>query len=85
MSDNEEDFDLLNIQKTSNNKLKESYKKQTKEYKERAKKMKSDEEHHGETAKNNGANEISPNLKKVMEITANVMKFFLIGYRNLIL
>jgi ubiquinone biosynthesis monooxygenase Coq7 len=40
------------------------------------KKMKSDEEHHGETAKNNGANEISLNLKKVMEITANVMKFF---------
>ena len=40
------------------------------------KKMKSDEEQHGETAKNNGANEISSNLKKVMEITANVMKFF---------
>ena len=39
------------------------------------KKMKSDEEHHGETAHVNGATELSGNLKKIMEITANVMKF----------
>tara|TARA_X000000368_G_C23020710_1_gene707836 strand:+ start:587 stop:1228 length:642 start_codon:yes stop_codon:yes gene_type:complete len=39
-------------------------------------KMRSDEEHHGETAHNNGASEISFNLKKIMEATANIMKFF---------
>ena len=39
------------------------------------KKMKSDEEHHGETAQKNGASELPLRLKKVMEITSNIMKF----------
>ena len=35
--------------------------------------MKSDEEHHGETAKNNGANEISLNLyKNIFETWINI-------------
>ena len=38
-------------------------------------KMKSDEECHGETAHVKGAKEISEHLKKIMEVTANIMKF----------
>tara|TARA_X000000368_G_scaffold199348_1_gene157450 strand:+ start:351 stop:989 length:639 start_codon:yes stop_codon:yes gene_type:complete len=43
------------------------------------KKMKSDEEQHGKTANNHGASELPKNIKKLMGITANIMKF--ISYR----
>tara|TARA_B100001778_G_scaffold305352_1_gene283949 strand:+ start:44 stop:682 length:639 start_codon:yes stop_codon:yes gene_type:complete len=43
------------------------------------KKMKSDEEQHGKTANNHGASELPKNIKKIMGITANIMKF--ISYR----
>ena len=43
------------------------------------KKMKSDEEHHGKTASNLGATELPKNLKKLMKLTAGIMKF--ISYR----
>ena len=39
------------------------------------KKMKTDEENHGKEAHKSGANEIPLTIKKLMKITANVMKF----------
>lgn len=39
------------------------------------KKMKSDEEHHGETARSLGSSKLSNNLKNIMKITAGFMKF----------
>ena len=39
------------------------------------KKMKSDEEHHGETARASGSSKLSNNLKNIMKITAGFMKF----------
>ena len=39
------------------------------------KKMKSDEEHHGETARASGSSKLSNNLKTIMKITAGFMKF----------
>ena len=38
-------------------------------------KMKSDEERHGNSANKSGAKEVPPQLKKIMGITANIMKF----------
>jgi len=38
-------------------------------------KMKSDEEQHSETAHNLGASEIPSKIKRIMEVTANAMKF----------
>jgi demethoxyubiquinone hydroxylase (CLK1/Coq7/Cat5 family) len=37
--------------------------------------MKSDEERHGNSANKSGAKEVPPQLKKIMGITANIMKF----------
>ena len=37
--------------------------------------MKSDEEHHGETARASGSSKLSNNLKNIMKITAGFMKF----------
>lgn len=39
------------------------------------KKMKSDEEHHGETARSSGASILPNNLKNIMKFTAALMKF----------
>ena len=37
--------------------------------------MKSDEEHHGETARSSGASILPNNLKNIMKFTAGLMKF----------
>jgi len=39
------------------------------------KKMKDDEKEHGKTARNFGAEKVSKNLRKIMELTASIMKF----------